>query len=783
MARDLVALGIVSLYGDAISLSVQIGLDEAGKPRKEVRLFRAGLNPTENGDYWFGPEQAASVMTHHQKHGVPVMIDLEHLSLDDESPNYDPDARGYGRLEVRSGELWLVGIDWTPDGADRIAQRRQTYLSPVFPRNAENLITRIHNIALTAQPATDHAMSVAASARTRGHGSMNAKQIRELYNLLKAGMSHDDAMVKLAIDAKMLQGAVKALGGDPSGDIPSLIAVLVTAVDELTKPKPADAPAADKPADDAPPAEPPSADGLSTDASELESLRRADAKRRDDERKELETLRKQASERNKEDRVKCARQLVGGLKFTPADVWADEQATTPQDWILAMPLAQLRSLAARSTTGHPGAAPRPAAGGSAVVPVGGPCDVSEYEMTRLRVKCDATKVDFAKAKDLYFAHKAQQVEGASTPEHARRFGRPLEQHDALANAMGRFGRAELVALSTPVRPIQDFSGASQRALEEFRLELLGALASQPEAWSEGLGLMLPGGSLRDTFPLDFEAIAYRERSAQGAEASTPIAAEIGVDKREFRAAKQAQLRRIQQGDFAYVRTWQNGAAQMAIARIHLRNRLVVALIEAGASTVWGVSTQYPSGIDGAYFFSATHKVNPFDDRFEYQGSTTWSNYQASGTPLGAVNLTAEKESMLLVPAPNGEWIGGRASAMLTPTSLDETGRLLLSVQDLIMDGTGTAGIRNEHYQSGFNQIHGAELTGSGTTADYYLLSAERIARGLYPWVIAEDSAEEILTWDESSDFYKDSGSVKVESKIYVNAALGYPHAIRLVKGA
>ena len=128
--------------------------------------------------------------------------------------------------------------------------------------------------------------------------------------------------------------------------------------------------------------------------------------------------------------------------------------------------------------------------------------------------------------------------------------------------------------------------------------------------------------------------------------------------------------------------------------------------------------------------------------------------------------------------------------MMVPTVLDETSRLLLTVQDLILaadeqtSGTGKFGtVKNEHYQSGFTYSHCPELAGTGATADYYLISQERIAAGLVPWAIAEDSGEELLTWDESSDFYKDTDHIKVESKIYINGCLLWPHGIRLVKGA
>jgi hypothetical protein len=74
------------------------------------------------------------------------------------------------------------------------------------------------------------------------------------------------------------------------------------------------------------------------------------------------------------------------------------------------------------------------------------------------------------------------------------------------------------------------------------------------------------------------------------------------------------------------------------------------------------------------------------------------------------------------------------------------------------------------------------LTGSASTADWYLISRDTIAQGYTPWVIAEDGAEEILEWDQSSEHYKNTGFIKTESKLYVSAALLWPHGIRLEKG-
>lgn len=146
--------------------SIEIPLDGDGLPAA-FRLFKAGANETTKGTFLFDEEAARSVMEAATGHGVDLMLDLEHLSLDQESNAYDPDARAWFRLEVRDGELWAVDVRWTDDGARRLKERTQRYISPAFAVDEDGRVIEIVNVALVAMPATHGTAPLVAAANRR----------------------------------------------------------------------------------------------------------------------------------------------------------------------------------------------------------------------------------------------------------------------------------------------------------------------------------------------------------------------------------------------------------------------------------------------------------------------------------------------------------------------------------------------------------------------------------------------------------------------------------------
>jgi hypothetical protein len=430
-------------------------------------------------------------------------------------------------------------------------------------------------------------------------------------------------------------------------------------------------------------------------------------------------------------------------------------------------------------------------------------ELSEYETKRLRATvdkvraqarlCPASEVHYVLAQERYEEARGQQhtwALGEGKHRLVSRYGRKIEENHCLATVTGALRPGDIKKLSTPVQPIETFGPASQRMLEEFRTEYMVNLAAQLPDWTQELGDTLSSGGLKQTYPLDFDVTNYQERTAQGAPATTPQAAEIGVTQKEYVTAKKGNLKKILKGDFAFLKSWQSKAGQMARARVKLRANLIVALLEG--NPLWATSDEFPGGLDGENFFSQDHLINPFK-----ADTGTASNLSDAGKPLkplsaGAENLTDEKAQVMLVPHFDGVHMAMMADEMLIPTISSESARLLIDVKDVVLRGElGTAGAggpmgpeTNEHKDSGMGRIVAPQLAGTdATNANWYLVSRGIIAEGFVPWVLAEDPQEEIREWDQSSDYYKDTGEIKVQSHLGLSAVLLWWQAIRKVLGS
>lgn len=335
-------------------------------------------------------------------------------------------------------------------------------------------------------------------------------------------------------------------------------------------------------------------------------------------------------------------------------------------------------------------------------------------------------------------------------------------------------------MTNPLYTIQQLPADDQAALREFNDRYIASIgAAPPPAWTD-MGDMFPTNAPMVTFPIGSLALKYSQTEGED-RFKTLLSKSFDMKAEQFDVGIEANYLDLLTQTFAY-RNWQQGPARMMIAETRLRNRAIVTLLEGGHTGVkWGVTANQPNGIDNAYFFSATHLSD-----FNNPSSTTWSNYQVTGKDVLDFDLLeAEVITMQGVLDENGEKVGVDPDTILVPTAKYEKLKNRLA-KDMILETSGSSfAATNNIFRGRFNVIHVPEFT---DTNDWYLLDSKlRSTSGLPPWIVLRqmmsDPALELRTWDTSSDFFKNTGKIKVSSHVWMGTALGFPHVIRKVTGA
>lgn len=327
-----------------VALALSLAVDT---PPSEFRIFSAGLNTTSKGDFLFDEKAAREVMADYRAHGVDVMIDLEHLSVadPDRSVNFDPDARGWCKLEVRNGELWATQVSWTPDGEARLREKRQRYISPVFGFDKQTRrVSQILNIAITALPATDNLDPLVAASRraqlSMGETGMSPDQLAAIAEALGLGADAnvEDVIATIAAMVKKLQGAANGDGdaedaAEPPEGTPEAAAAAappVMAAARISVALRAIAKLSGK-------------TDISENIAEIETWRASHL--------ELEEARAKLAKDRTTLESGERRRLVGELvklgAETPATAWADDDAKAPVKRLADEPIAELRARVAK----------------------------------------------------------------------------------------------------------------------------------------------------------------------------------------------------------------------------------------------------------------------------------------------------------------------------------------------------------------------------------------------------------------------------------------------------
>lgn len=306
----------------------------------EFRLLSYGVNTTTKGPLVLDADGASQLMQSYGRHGVDVMIDLEHLSLDAKSANYDPDARGYCKLELRDDGLWACGVRWNADGEARIRGRKQRYISPAAYRTEDGRVVELVNIALCGMPATDNAAPLIAASRRAELVTM-AMSVEDVKKAI-AAIREDNGDAALTILENIVAAAASG-GAEPAPD---------PGMDPLPASDPAPMPGDDKSEDEAETLA--AASRLITltggkSLSDSFELVASWKKSHDSLTAERAVLALQRSALESEERDRLTAQLVVLGSETPATAWQDPTVATdlkkrrPSEFLAAVPLAALRA--------------------------------------------------------------------------------------------------------------------------------------------------------------------------------------------------------------------------------------------------------------------------------------------------------------------------------------------------------------------------------------------------------------------------------------------------------
>ena len=381
------------------------------QPPTEFRLFIAGWNSTEKGNYLFDDVAAESVMACYAKWGIDLMIDLEHQSLAVEPGAADPtarDARGWAKLALRpDGALWCTEVRWTPDGRKRLSEKAQRYISPAFESDPKTKrVLKIINVALVALPATHKTPALVAASATKRKGfTVDNKLVKQALEAIESG----DAKAASEILKALIAAAAgsPAEGGEPGAEgdgapgieappeAESVIDPKIVAEGEIDD---------DEDEDEKKKMAKKAMMGMLGRLTDSKSLSEALVKVGEYRQSHLtlETERLQLAAQRATLESAERRQLVVelvkcGAEF-PSTAWADDKASKLQSRWLTMPIAELRAHASAQKAARK-SAPSPKPG---ITPPAGDAETNEHGLTAdemricLSMKCDP--VDFAALK-------------------------------------------------------------------------------------------------------------------------------------------------------------------------------------------------------------------------------------------------------------------------------------------------------------------------------------------------------------------------------------------------
>ena len=362
--------------------------------------------------------------------------------------------------------------------------------------------------------------------------------------------------------------------------------------------------------------------------------------------------------------------------------------------------------------------------------------------------------------------------------------------------------------------VQDgLPATSQAAIREFNDRYLAAIgAAKPTGWADVLGDMIPTDRPEVTFPMSQLRTFYQKSTGEN-RTKKLIEKSFDVKTQEFDDGYEAKKMDLMLKVFAY-RRWLEAPSRLVRAEEQHRHVQIAAILDGTGNRGGAVnSANDPGGVgracvDGTNFFGSTHPANLTDPTVAspITGATTWSNYQSVATNvLGSQavkntgvfmidNLMKEVMNMQLqVLDENGFLFGANPDTLVVPQDYYEPVLNMLAnarMFQLVTNGTSNdvaAAALENIYKGRFNVVPAKEFTTvTGSTADWYLIDSKMIrGEGISPWLCLRQTVDQSLAlrvYDESTDYFRDTGNLKLSSHIWYGFSLVLPHAIRRIVG-
>lgn len=167
-----------------------------------IRILPLGHVTSQKGEFDVDEESLRLMKAEIARHGVDVVIDYEHQTLD----GVQAPAAGWVKgLSIQDGHI-VAKVEWTNRAAEYLKNREYRYLSPVITvRKSDGKATGLHSLALTNTPAIDHMDPIVNSSTYNDKGGQHTMDPKELAKLLGLPEDASEEQITQALTAALAE--------------------------------------------------------------------------------------------------------------------------------------------------------------------------------------------------------------------------------------------------------------------------------------------------------------------------------------------------------------------------------------------------------------------------------------------------------------------------------------------------------------------------------------------------------------------------------------------------